>query len=365
MLSFMLGSFTFVHAQLLFDPGPSKFQLASTSFAPDLWVAQNELPGVERTAQDLARDFGRVVGVNGTVKVVDGDVPSNDRTLIIAGTVGNSTLIDDLVLDGKLNVSQVEGKWECYTVQVVQNPSSNVSWALAIAGSDRRGTIYGLYDIAEQMGVSPWYWWADVPVKTKTGIWVSEGGKYQGPPSVKYRGFFINDESPALSGWVSENFAGKFNGDFYRLVFELCLRLKGNYVWPAMWGKMFYVDDSENGQIAHDYGIVMGTSHHEPMARSEEEQKTYLEGGWNWQTNKANIKKFFKEGIVRAKDWDTMWTMGMRGEGDTASPTLTAADLEELIGVQESLLKETLNTTDALQVPRTWVLYKVRIAVKE
>lgn len=358
----VLGSFACVCAQLLFDPGASDFQLATASFAPDLWVAQNEFMGVERTAQDLARDFGRVVGVNGTVTVVDGDNPASEGTIIIAGTVGHSTLIDNLVLADKLDVSQVQGKWESYITRIVQNPSSNVSWALVIAGSDRRGTIYGLYDIAEQMGVSPWYWWADVPIKTKTGIWVSPDGKFQDSPSVKYRGFFINDEAPALSGWVSENFGGKFNGDFYRLVFELCLRLKGNYVWPAMWGKMFYVDDSENGQIAHDYGVIMGTSHHEPMARSEEEQNTYLEGSWNWQDNQANIETFFREGIDRAKDWDTMWTMGMRGSGDVASPTLTAADLQELIRVQQSLLIEGLNETDSLDIPQTWVLYKVRVS---
>ena len=361
-IPFVLGSLASVHAQLLFEPDVSDFQLASTTSAPDVWIAQNELIGVERTAQDLARDFGRVVGVNGTVTVVDEDIPPTEGTVIIAGTVGHSTLIDNLVSDGKLDVSQVEDKWESYTIQIVKSPSSDVPWALAIAGSDRRGTIYGLYDVAEQMGVSPWYWWADVPIKTKTDIWVSPDGKFQDSPSVKYRGFFINDESPALSGWVGENIGDKFNGDFYRLVFELCLRLKGNYVWPAMWGKMFYVDDSENGQIADDYGVIMGTSHHEPMARSEVEQQRYLEGDWNWQDNQENIEIFFQEGIERARDWDTVWTLGMRGEGDAASPTLTAADLEEIIGVQQSLLKEGLNVTDLLDIPQTWVLYKVSMS---
>ncbi|KAL4865075.1 hypothetical protein BDV12DRAFT_211234 [Aspergillus spectabilis] len=347
-----------VYAQLLFQPGRSQFKLADRTIAPGIWVAQNELVGVERAAQDLARDFGRVVGVNGTVTVVDVDSSRPGGPVIIAGTVGHSALIDGLVSDGKLDVSQVEGKWESYTSQIIESPSENVSWALAIAGSDRRGTIYGLYDLAEQMGVSPWYWWADVPVKFKTGVWVSPDGKVQGPPSVKYRGFFINDESPALSGWINENFGDKFNSDFYRLVFELCLRLKGNYIWPAMWGKMFYVDDPQNGQIAHNYGVIIGTSHHEPMARSEKEQQNYLEGDWNWVENKANIEKFFQDGIDRAKNWDTIWTMGMRGEGDAASPFLTAGDLEQLIGAQQSLLMEVFNTSDALDIPQTWVLYK-------
>ncbi|KAE8409982.1 hypothetical protein BDV37DRAFT_277629 [Aspergillus pseudonomiae] len=349
-----------VHAYLLFTSGGSEFKLADQSTAPAIWTGEDDLIGVARAARDLAQDFGRVLGVNGTVSIVDtdGPDPAAGEPVIIAGTVGHSSLIDSLVSDGKLDISQVQGKWESYTSQIVHNPFDNVTWALAVAGSDRRGTIYGLYDISEQMGISPWYWWADVPVKTKPGIWVSPEGKVQKSPSVKYRGFFINDESPALSGWVSENFGDKFNSDFYRHVFELCLRLKGNYLWPAMWGKMFYVDDAENGAIAHEYGVIMGTSHHEPMARSEQEQKTYLEGEWDWGDNQANIKTFFQEGIDRAKDWDTMWTMGMRGEGDAASPTLTADDLEELIGVQQALLLDAFNTSDPLSIPQTWVLYK-------
>lgn len=281
------------------------------------------------------------------------------RSVIITGTIGHSNLIDKLIADGKLDVSSVKGKWESYTSQIVRNPSAGIPWALVVAGSDRRGVIYGLYDISEQMGVSPWYWWADVPVKTRTSIYVDPVGKTQGPPSVKYRGFFINDESPALSTWVQKKFNGKFGGDFYRLVFELCLRLKGNYMWPAMWGKAFYVDDAKNGQLAHDFGIIMGTSHHEPMARSEKEQQNYVQGGWDWKKNKDNIKKFFEDGIQRAKNWDTYWTMGMRGSGDAASPTLTAADLEEIIEVQQGLLEKGLNTTDLDKIPQTWVLYKV------
>ncbi|RAQ53681.1 hypothetical protein AFGD_006815 [Aspergillus flavus] len=344
---------------LLFSSGTSEYQLASNTTAPAVWVAQNEPVGVLRAAHDLANDFGRVLGVNGTVNVFDTSISESlGKAVIITGTVGQSTLIDQLVSDGKLDVSLIEGKWESYVSQVVENPFPNVTWSLVVAGSDRRGTIYGLYDISEQMGVSPWYWWADVPVKTKTGIWVAPEGTFQKSPSVKYRGFFINDESPALSGWVAENFGTKFNSAFYRHIFELCLRLKGNYLWPAMWGKMFYVDDVDNGQLAHEYGIIMGTSHHEPMARSEQEQKTYLDGEWNWNENQANITTFFQQGIDRAKHWDTIWTMGMRGEGDVASPTLTAADLEELIHAQQKLLVESFNASDPASIPQTWVLYK-------
>ncbi|PSN62326.1 hypothetical protein BS50DRAFT_650881 [Corynespora cassiicola Philippines] len=360
----MLAAFvTFfaAHAQLLvFDPGQSNFKLADKSLAPNIYVSSNDIVGVARAAQDLAWDFGRVLGVNGSLTISNSSSPSNtsDAPMIIAGTIGNSRLIDDLVSNGKLDVTEVEGRWEMYTSQVIQDPVVGIPWALVIAGSDRRGTIYGFYDISEKMGVSPWYWWADVPVKTKEAVYVSPSGKVQKSPSVKYRGFFINDESPALSTWVQNNFGGTFNSDFYRLVFELCLRLKGNYIWPAMWGKMFYVDDEKNGQLAHDFGIVMGTSHHEPMARSEKEQNTYLEGDWDWGANQENIETFFTEGIERAKDWETYWTMGMRGSGDAASPTLTAPALEEIIQAQQSLLTNTLNDSSYLDIPQTWVLYK-------
>ncbi|KAK0385777.1 hypothetical protein NLU13_6954 [Sarocladium strictum] len=356
----VLAALAVGHAQLLFtSPGDSGFKLADQDGVPDIWVSKNDIVGVERAAQDVAWDFGRVIGENSTVVVaghcrkINGSEP-----VIIAGTIGNSSLIDGLIADDKLDVKGVKGEWESFTIQVVEKPTPAVPWALVIAGSDRRGTIYGLYDLSEQMGVSPWYWWADVPVKTKSSIWVSSEGKVGRTPSVKYRGFFINDEAPALSSWVKENFGGTFNSKFYALVFELCLRLKGNYIWPAMWGKMFYVDDEKNGQLAHDYGVIMGTSHHEPMARSEREQQLYAEGDWDWSSNKENLEVFFQEGIDRARDWDTIFTMGMRGKGDVASPTLTAEDLEELIGVQQGLLMDTFNTTDPNEIAQTWVLYK-------
>ncbi|KAJ1323846.1 glycosyl hydrolase 115 family protein [Microdochium nivale] len=349
--------------QLVFQPGGGNFKLADSTVAPAIWVAANDIVGVERTARDVAVDFGRIVGVNGTVRIVSASGGTNSSTaaapVIIAGTIGHSTLIDDLVSRGALDVSAVKGKWESYTTRVLRSPAPGVEWALVIAGSDRRGTIYGLYDLSEQMGVSPWHYWADVPYKTKpAGVFVPAGtAKVQGPPSVKYRGFFINDESPALSGWVAANFGPKFNSDFYKLVLELCLRLKGNYLWPAMWGKSFYVDDAKNGQLAHDYGVIMGTSHHEPMARSETEQKNNVQGGWDWGSNRQAVIKFFQDGISRAKNWDTMWTVGMRGSGDVASPTLTAPQLEDLIGVQQGLLKDGLGKP-AEQIPQTWVLYK-------
>ncbi|KAG9257165.1 uncharacterized protein F5Z01DRAFT_734377 [Emericellopsis atlantica] len=350
---------------LAFTQGASPYQLASEDVSPHIYVDADDFKGVQRTAQDLANDFGRVVGNNGTLSLIGSPdtVQWSDGPVIIAGSIGHSSLIDSLVSKNKIDVDKVEGLWEAYTSVVVEAPFSGVPWALVIAGSDQRGVSYGLYDISEQMGVSPWYWWADVPVKTKSEIWVRKGPKVQGSPSVKYRGFFINDEAPSLTGWADGKFTkseygSSFTGEFYKLVFELCLRLKGNYIWPAMWSSMFYVDDANNGDIADDFGVFMGTSHHEPMARAGNEQGEFMAGPWDWSRNRDNITQFFEEGVERSKNWDTIYTLGMRGDGDAESPTLTADALEDIIQVQQSILKEELGLDNAGDVPQTWVLYK-------
>src|SRR5262249_3839449 len=137
-----------------------------------------------------------------------------------------------------IDVAAIKGQWESYLLQVVSDPLPDVKSALVIVGSDKRGTIYGIYDLSQQMGVSPWYYWADVPVVHRDAVFVKAGKYVQGPPAVKYRGIFLNDEAPALTGWVKATF-GDYNHDFYEKVFELLLRLKANYLWPAMWNNCF------------------------------------------------------------------------------------------------------------------------------
>src|SRR5262249_39092180 len=160
---------------------------------------------------------------------------------ILIGTLGKSPLIDRLVADKKIDTTPIAGKWESFLIQVVPNPFPGIESALVIAGSDKRGTIFGIYDLSEQMGVSPWYCWADVPIEHEESLFVKAGVYVQGPPAVKYRGIFLNDEAPSLTGWVNEKFGG-YNSKFYVKVFELLLRLKGNYLWPAMWNSAFNDD---------------------------------------------------------------------------------------------------------------------------
>lgn len=255
---------------------------------------------------------------------------------------------------GKINVASTKGKWESFTSAIVQKPLDGVDQALVLAGSDKRGTIYAIYDISEQIGVSPWYWFADVPPKKHDALYALPKTKVQGPPSIKYRGIFINDEAPALSNWIQEKYGGVYNSQFYAKVFELLLRLRANYFWPAMWSAIFHTDDTKNGPLADEMGIVMGTSHTEPMARADKEKVK----PWDWKSNKNNLVKYMQEGATRSKNWEVVWTLGMRGDGDTASPTLDAKSLVDVFTAQQKILQDTLTNTSLDAVPQMWCVYK-------
>jgi hypothetical protein len=217
--------------------------------------------------------------------------------------------------------------------------------------------VYGLYDISEQIGVSPWHWFADVPPKSQDDIYALNITKVQGSPSVKYRGFFINDEAPSLTGWIKAKYPHSgFGADFYAHVFELLLRLRANYLWPAMWGSMFNVDDSKNQPLADDFGIVMGTSHTEPMMRATKEQTTFAPGPWQWNTNNVSMYRFMEQGVRRAKPYESVYTMGARGNHDTA---LNGGDaiqqLESIFKAERQILKDVFG--DQKKVPQVWTLY--------
>jgi hypothetical protein len=229
--------------------------------------------------------------------------------------------------------------------------------ALVIVGSDKRGTIYGMYDLAEQIGVSPWYWWADVPAKLNQELHVLPGQFTRGEPKVKYRGIFINDEAPALAGWMQEKFDGH-NHQFYDHVFELILRLKGNYLWPAMWGRSIYEDDPESPRLANEYGVVIGTSHHEPMMRAHVDWERNGKGPWNYATNEATLCKFWTDGIHRMGRNESIVTVGMRGDGDEPmSEQANIALLERIVADQREIIGEVTGKNPA-EVPQMWALYK-------
>jgi len=248
-------------------PVAGAFPLVQNQAATPVLVSSNDCPGVGRAASDLRADVERVSGVR---PALIGNGKEQMRFAVIVGTLGKSPAIDKLVRSGKLDVRSIAGKWESFVIATVAAPMPGVEQVLVIAGSDKRGTIYGIYEISEQIGVSPWYWWADVPAQHHAELFILAGAYVQGPPKVKYRGIFINDEDPSFSGWARAKY-GAINSKMYTHMFELLLRLRANYLWPAMWRKAFNEDDPENPRLAYEYGIVMGTSHHEPMMRAQEE----------------------------------------------------------------------------------------------
>ena len=319
------------------------------------------LPGVRRAATDLAADIGRVTGTSASIR--SGPV-TPARRLIIIGALGDSPTIDAMVQAGKIDVSAIRGKWEAFSLQTVARPVPGVAEALVIVGSDKRGTIYGIYELSRAIGVSPWYWWADVPVVRRTAVSVAYGNYVQGPPAVKYRGIFLNDEAPCLSGWTTEKFGG-MNRQFYARLFELMLRLRANYLWPAMWNNAFATDDPANPVLADDYGIVMGSSHHEPMMRAHKEwtdhQAQIGNGEWNYVTNRPAIRTFFREGIARNSGKEVVVTIGMRGDGDVALESTGGLRsditlLEGIIADQRQIITQEMHRP-AAQVPQVWVLF--------
>lgn len=300
--------------------------------------------------ETLSGDFNRVCGDSAVI------VNAPSENCIIVGDI-NSPLILPLLKSGKIPEKELKGKREKYILTVLENPMQGVDRALVIAGSDRRGTVYGIYELSRQMGVSPWYWWMDAPVAHHDDVFVSEGIYTDGEPKVEYRGIFLNDEAPSLSNWTHEKFGG-YNSKFYSKVFELILRLKGNFMWPAMWGNAFYDDDPENGALANRMGIVMGTSHHEPMNLAQQDWKRRGKGAWDFTKNRQALCDFWRSGMERSKDFETVVTVGMRGDGDMAMDgDFNIALMEDIVRAQRDIIKS-VTGKKASETPQVWALYK-------
>jgi hypothetical protein len=349
--SFALGGTPYIENR----PGPGSFPLVNAETASIL-VDTNDWPGVVRAAHDLQTDIARVTGR--TPAFVTGPNAAG-KNVVIIGTTGKGGLIDQLIRERKIEVPEIAGKWESYFLQVVPRPLPDIESALVICGSDKRGAIYGIYDLSEQIGVSPWYFWEDVPVRHADALFVKAGKYVQGPPAVKYRGIFLNDEAPDLTGWATEKFGG-YNHTLYTNVFELLLRLKANYLWPAMWNNCFNEDDPLNPQLADEYGIVMGTSHVEPMMRADKEwdRAGYSASQWNFDKFPDQLSAFWKQGIERNKPYENIITMAMRGKIDTPmSESNNIALLEKIVLAQRKLIEDVFQT-NAASVPQLWALYK-------
>lgn len=322
----------------------------------EIYMDTNDCKGVSYAAHALLKDIKSVSGATATLTSDAGFLKKADtaRPAILVGTIGHSAAIDQLVKRKRINGNLLKGKREKFIITLIDGQ-------LVIAGSDRRGTIYGIYELSQQMGVSPWYDWADVPVEHHDSIFVNKGIYTDGEPAVRYRGIFLNDEAPCLTSWVKNTYGTDY-GDhrFYQRVFELVLRLRGNMMWPAMWGWAFYADDAENEKTADEMGVVMSTSHHEPMARNHQEYARNRKGWgpWNYQKNKANLQKFFREGIERMKGTEQIVTIGMRGDGDKAmSEEADTKLMTNIINDQRKIIAD-VTGKKASETPQVWALYK-------
>lgn len=344
-------------------------------------LSDDDYEGVKRIAHVHTEDFEAVCGIRPTILFCNaGTIPvhelpadnSGNVRVVIAGTLGHSAVIDNLCTTYPQIADGVSGKREVYRMTTLSAPAPGIDEALVIAGSDKRGTIYGIFRLSELFGVSPWIWWADVKPETRSELELpAENLNFiSKEPSVRYRGFFINDEWPSFGSWTTGMF-GDFNARMYDKLFQLLLRMKGNYLWPAMWSASFPLDGPGlgNAELADIYGVVMGQSHHEPCCRASEEwdkvrgTDTVYGNEWNFYTNREGLLRYWDEALARNSKYETMITIGMRGErdssmlGDHSSLQQNIDLLKDIITEQNRLIKKNVNE-DLSKVPRLLALYK-------
>ena len=380
------------------QPTDWSLALVADGRAAPIVVSANDFAGVVRVAGDLQADVGRVTGV--TPALLEDAIPAGTRTAVIVGTIGKSALIDGLISAGKLDVSAIRGKWETFLIQPVEQPASGVDRALVIAGSDKRGTIYGAYDLSKNIGVSPWYWWNDVAPTHQSALYAKYGRFSQGTPAVKYRGFFINDERPQTDTWAYNTFgpASGTPGDqapgaaqakargatpvghanknalthaYYEKMYEVLLRLRGNYLWPAEWGESLWIDDPASAGLADLYGVVLGTPHDAPMQSATNDfswfatnyNPSITEGSpLSWVKHPEELKAFWTDSIQRSKDYEIVTCMSIRGQNDSKDPdTGTSKTEAQLIADKLAVIaaqQQILADQGIPNTPQSWDLYK-------
>ena len=347
-----------IYLTILFLPMPVMAQWVSNTHVANskslsqfsIRVASDAAPVIKTAVRLLQQDISVVLGNTWPLR---SDTDQTKSEIFV-------TLLDSSIVENKgitpAEFRQLYGQHEAFLIRSTTNQTTG-NMQVLIVGSDPRGVAYGIMTLSQQLGVSPWHWWADVPITRQRQLWVTNHFSISDQPLVRYRGIFINDEAPALSNWAKEKFGG-FNHRFYEKVFELLLRLKANYIWPAMWGNAFYDDDPENIAMAERYGIIIGTSHHEPMMRAHDEWRRYHPGeAWNYETNAGTLQEFWREGIRRAVN-EKIVTVGMRGDGDEPMSRETATDLLEKIVDDQRGIIASATGKPAAATPQLWALYK-------
>ncbi|TCM15430.1 glycosyl hydrolase family 115 (putative glucuronidase) [Novosphingobium sp. PhB165] len=321
-----------------FEPARGDFALAKDGRVAQVVTAPEDYDVVRIAAEDLRGDLTAVTGV----KAASG-------TEIWIGTLGRNPAIDRLVAAGRIDAAKLRGAWESFVIAAVPNPAPGVKQALVVIGSDRRGTAYGAYELSRAIGVSPWHWWADVPPEHHDALYVSAGTRRFGPPSVQYRGIFINDEDWGLVPWAQGTFAPNEPAPgpkTYAKVFDLLLRLRANTLWPAMHkASRAFNADPANAALAERYGVVMGTSHAEPMLRNNVGEWTGKADDFNYLTNRDAIRDYWRQRVRSNAAYETIWTLGLRGIHDSGmigpkTDEERRATLEQVFADQRQMLDE-------------------------
>ena len=339
------------------------FRLAQNGQASPIFLAAADAPVVQIAAQALAADVASVAGAKPTVST---EAPRPADYAVFLGTLDQSPLIDKLVAAHKLDVASLRGQWESYAVLTVDNPVRGVKHGLVLVGSDRRGTAYAAFTLSEALGVSPWVWWADVRPASQPALWVRAGAHRQASPAVRYRGVFLNDEDWGLQPWAAKTLEPETNDigpKTYERVCELLLRLRANYLWPAMHPSTKPFNSFPGNKVVADrYAIVMGSSHHEPMLRNTYEYDEKALGPWNYARNRQNIYHFWDQRVIENGKYENLYTVGMRGLNDSGMPGENTTEakikvLEEVFADQRKMLAQHVNP-DPTKVPQVFVPYK-------
>jgi hypothetical protein len=343
--------------------GAADVALVRAGRAAPVWYDSSDAAVVGVAARLFADDVRRVTGAR--PDVVRGEARLTGPAVIV-GTLGSSRVVDALAASGKLDVSAVRGRWETFVIATVADPLPGVPRAVVIAGSDRRGTAYGVLELSQQIGVSPWVWWADVAPAHRDALFVRAGAVKMGPPSVKYRGIFLNDEDWGLQPWAARTFepeTGDVGPKTYARIFELLLRLKANTVWPAMHPstKAFNLDP-RNRLVADSFGIVMGSSHAEPMLRNNVGEWTAPAGDYDYHKNPAGVLQYWEQRVAENGRFENVYTLGMRGIHDSGmqgggTTAEKVALLERIFADQRALLAKHVNP-DVTRVAQAFTPYK-------
>ena len=366
-LSLLLATSALAASWVGDQPQPGGFALAADGRSATIVFSPEDHKVVSLAANDLAADIQRVTGVKPAVAAF----PSVSGPAVLVGTLGQSPLINGLVEAGKLDVKDLQGAWESFIITTVTNPLPNVASALVIVGSDRRGTAFGVYELSQAIGVSPWYWWTDVTPAKKSALHIAAGTRRFGPPSVQYRGIFINDEDWGLQPWAAKTFepeTGDIGPKTHAKIFELLLRLKANTLWPGMHpSTKAFNHYPKNKQVADDYAIVMGSSHAEPMLRNNVDEWTAPKETYNYVSNRDGVRAYWEQRVKENGRFENIYTLGMRGIHDSnmVGPKTDAeriATLEKIFADQRAMIAQHVRP-DVESVPQMFCAYKEVLAL--